>query len=263
MYALGDSKKAVQEAFNGVHKIEIPFQEKVKSISPTVAIMNNETEIKVKRKYVRKPKVVEPEQEQEQEEETETTDASLEVSDAEEEEEEESQAEEEEEEEDDEDLDSKIKELQKRKQEKELRKNLPELRNELLDYLQSRLEEIQTQIQQVKAGECDEDLIAKKLNKKVKKDGATKSAGVAGEGGNRTRHTKNLNNGKGLDKLSAFTKKIGEYKWGLFGKEDLLVVIDKDGKYELPVWSNITNYTTKENSFAKVKDLKAWIKANK
>lgn len=174
-------------------------------------------------------------------------------------------------------LKRRLAEIQAGKKAEKVRENIGELRATLKTYQQGLiakaeedLAKLKQQLADVDTGVFDEDLIAKALRKapiKINADGEVvkKNAGVAGEGENRARAVRKLNDDDAKEKkmLSAFTKRVGEYRWGLH-RGGTITAKDKKGVYSMPLWKeqNATMVVEGENSFKTIKEFKEWILEN-
>jgi hypothetical protein len=183
--------------------------------------------------------------------------------------------------EEEEDEEAKLKrrlaEIQAEKKAEKVRENIGELRatlktyqQGLIDKAEEELAKLKQQLADVDTGMFDEDLIAKALRKapvKINAEGEVvkKNAGVAGEGENRARAVRKLNADDAKEKkmLSAFTKRVGEYRWGLH-RGGTITALDKQGVYSMPLWKeqNATMIVEGENSFKTIKEFKEWILEN-
>jgi hypothetical protein len=100
-----------------------------------------------------------------------------------------------------------------------------------------------------------------------------KNAGVAGEGENRARAVRKLNVDDSNEKkrLTAFTKYVGEYCWGMHSN-GAITAKDKQGVYSQPLWKDIITMLDKDsitvltevgqNSIRNSKVFKEWILEN-
>jgi len=174
-------------------------------------------------------------------------------------------------------LKRRLAEIQAGKKAEKVRENIGELRATLKTYQQGliakaeeELAKLKQQLADVDTGAFDEDLIAKALRKapiKINAEGEVvkKNAGVAGEGENRARAVRKLNEDDAKEKkmLSAFTKRVGEYRWGLH-RGGTITAKDKKGVYSMPLWKeqNATMVVEGENSFKTIKEFKEWILEN-
>lgn len=174
-------------------------------------------------------------------------------------------------------LKRRLAEIQAGKKAQQVRENIGELRATLKTYQQGliakaeeELAKLKQQLADVDTGVFDEDLIAKALRKapiKINAEGEVvkKNAGVAGEGENRARAVRKLNEDDAKEKkmLSAFTKRVGEYRWGLH-RGGTITAKDKKGVYSMPLWKeqNATMVVEGENSFKTIKEFKEWILEN-
>lgn len=174
-------------------------------------------------------------------------------------------------------LKRRLAEIQAGKKAEKVRENIGELRATLKTYQQGliakaeeELVKLKQQLADVDTGVFDEDLIAKALRKapiKINAEGdvVKKNAGVAGEGENRARAVRKLNADDEKEKkmLSAFTKRVGEYRWGLH-RGGTITAKDKQGVYSMPLWKeqNATMVVEGENSFKTIKEFKEWILEN-
>jgi hypothetical protein len=173
-------------------------------------------------------------------------------------------------------LKRRLAEIQAVKKAEKVRENIGELRATLKTYQQgliAKAEEevvkLKQQLADVDTGAFDEELIAKALRKtpiKINADGEVvkKSAGVAGEGENRARAVRKLNEGNEKEKkmLSLFTKRVGEYRWGLH-RGGTITALDKQGVFSMPLWKE-QNATMvgDENTFKTIKEFKEWVGEN-
>jgi hypothetical protein len=174
-------------------------------------------------------------------------------------------------------LKRRLAEIQAEKKAEKIRDNIGELRATLKTYQQGLIEKAEAELAKLKqqfadvdTGVFDEDLIAKALRKapvKINAEGEVvkKNAGVAGEGENRARAVRKLNEDDAKEKkvLSAFTKRVGEYRWGLH-RGGTITAMDKQGVYTMPLWKeqNATMVVEGENSFKTIKEFKEWILEN-
>jgi len=181
---------------------------------------------------------------------------------------------------------SRLAEIKKQKAQKEARTNIVEHRKNYAGKVEEQRQEILAKIQALNAeqlalqhkfadiheGRLDDEIITKLFTKKtavvkLNADGEVvkKSAGVAGEGENRARAVRKLNDDDAKEKkmLSAFTKRVGEYRWGLH-RGGTITAKDKQGVYSMPLWKeqNATMVVEGENSFKTIKEFKEWILEN-
>jgi hypothetical protein len=176
-------------------------------------------------------------------------------------------------------------EIRKRKATEKVSKNIVELRathktykqrqidraeeeltkaEEELTKLKQQLAELKQQLADVDTGVFDKELIAKALREApikvegmyVKKNSGVagegmyvkKNSGVAGEGENRARAVRKLNvdDSKEKKRLSAFTKYVGEYCWGMHSN-GAITAKDKQGVYSQPLWKDIITMLDKDS----------------
>jgi hypothetical protein len=187
-------------------------------------------------------------------------------------------------------------EIRKRKATEKVSKNIVELRathktykqrqidraEEELTKAEEELTKLKQQLADVDTGVFDKELIAKALREApikvegmyVKKNSGVagegmyvkKNSGVAaGEGEKRARAVRKLNvdDSKEKKRLSAFTKYVGEYCWGMHSN-GAITAKDKQGVYSMPLWKeqNATMVVEGENSFKTIKEFKEWILEN-